>query len=303
MDDTFDADTGARGQLRRSRTAEIVCAVRAVETRRPARQRLTDDPYAKHFVTNRLYRVLSSSRPTAALTRAGFDRLYPGFLAIVLLRNRCHEQLIARSLVEGIRQVVLLGAGFDSTSLRLDLADATVFEVDAGPTQHAKRAVIERAGLTAHGDTRYVACDFERDSLPKRLAQHGFEPDAPALVLWWGVSFFLTEDAVRKTMSDVAALAAPGSRFAFDYLDASVVEGTSTFRGAVRARAAVARRGEPYRFGLARDGAAQFVRSNGFVVEENLSIPELADRFGGEHGFPYRRDDFFAVITALRQIR
>jgi methyltransferase (TIGR00027 family) len=295
-----DTQLDTRGQTRRSQTAEIVCALRAVETRRPADRRLVDDPYAHRFLTTRRYRLLSGNRATAAIARAAFDRRYPGYLAIVLLRNRRHEQLIAQSLAAGVRQFVLLGAGFDSTALRLDLAGARLYEVDAGPTQRTKRAVLDRAGLLPRNDTRYVKCDFEWDSLPDRLVTHGFDPNAPALVVWWGVSFFLTEDAVRATMSDVAALMAPGSRFAFDYVDASVVDGTTTFTGALRARAVVARRGEPYRFGLTRDGAAELVRSCGFAVEENLSIPDLAARFGP---FPYSVDDFFGVLTGRREHR
>src|SRR4051794_12117399 len=116
------------GQCRRSRTAEIVCALRAAETRRPANKRLIDDPYAPHFLERRSYRALCGSRSTAALARTVFDLIYPGYLAIVLLRNRCSEELITPAHAEGIRQVVVLGAGFDSTALRLPLADTAVFE-------------------------------------------------------------------------------------------------------------------------------------------------------------------------------
>ncbi|MDT4985652.1 MAG: hypothetical protein QOF95_3142 [Pseudonocardiales bacterium] len=290
-------------QLRRSETAEIVCAQRAAETLRSADRRLIDDPHAKHFLTKGAYRVLCSSRMTAKLTRAVFDWRYPGFMAIVLLRNRWHEELLAHAVADGITQVVLLGAGYDSTSMRLDLGGATLFEVDALPTQAAKREVIERNGVTVGGEVRYVPCDFERDSLPDRLREHGFDPDVPSLIAWWGVSFFLSEAAVSQTVADVASMAAAGSRFVFDYLDASVVEGTTTLRGAVRARAAVAKRGESYKFGLTRDGAADFVRSYGFAVEQNLSITDLASLFGGPHGFPYSADDFFGVITAKREPR
>ena len=291
------------GQVRRSRTAEIVCAQRAAETQRPAGRRLVDDPYARYFLTTGTYRALCSTRLTARLTRIAFDRLYPGYMAIVLLRNRWFEELLARAIRDGIGQVVLLGAGYDSTSLRLDLGRGRLFEVDAPPTQHNKREVLERNGLAVRADVRYVACDFERDSLPHRLLEAGFDPRIPSLIAWWGVSFFLTEDAVRHTLTDVASLAAPGSCFVFDYLDASVVAGTTAFRGAARARAAVAARGEPYQFGLTRDGAVDLVRSYGFGVEQNLSITQLANRFGGAGGFPYRTDDFFGVMTAQRNRR
>ena len=204
---TAEHETPGRAQLRRSETAEIVCAQRAAETLRPADRRLIDDPHAKHFLTKGAYRVLCSARATAKLTRAVFDWRYPGFMAIVLLRNRWHEDLLARAVADGITQVVLLGAGYDSTSMRLDLGGATLFEVDAPPTQAAKREVIARSGLTVGGDVRYVPCDFERDSLPDRLREHGFDPGVPSLIAWWGVSFFLTEEGVRQTVADVASLA------------------------------------------------------------------------------------------------
>ena len=245
--------------------------------------------------------MLVSFRATAALTRAVFDRRFPGFLAIVLLRNRWHEDLIARARQDGIDQIVLLGAGYDTTALRLDLGSARVFEVDAPPTQRVKRAIIARKRLTS--TATYVPCDFERDSLPAKLTQAGFDPNRPALIAWWGVSFFLTEDAVRATVRDVASLSAPGSWFTFDYVDASVIDRTTTYRGALRALDAVEKRGEAYHFGLTRRGAGRFVQSYGFDVEANQSITELAARYGGEHGFPYSTDDFFGVMTARKAER
>ena len=286
----------ASGQVRRSATAEIVCAQRAAETLRPPGRRFIDDPYAKYFLTTGAYRLLTASRVTAALTRRGFDRRYPGYMAIVLLRNRWYEAALTRALADGVEQIVLLGAGYDTTSLRLRLGGATLFEVDAPPTQQAKREVIRRHGLPDHG-VRYVPCDFERDTLSARLRQNGFDTHAPSLVAWWGVSFFLSEDAVHQTLADVASLTAPGSRFLFDYLDPGVVDGTTVFRGARRARAAVTRRGEAYRFGLRRDEAGQLVTSFGFEAEQNLSVTDLAQLFGP---FPYRTDDFFGVITGRR---
>lgn len=293
------SDRQAPGQVRRSATAEIVCAQRAAETLRPPGRRLIDDSYARHFLTKPAYRFLTGNRFTAAFARRGFDRLYPGYMAIVLLRNRWYEAALTRALAEGVEQVVLLGAGYDTTSLRLGLGGATLFEVDAPPTQQAKREVIRRHSMADHA-VRYVPCDFERDTLSERLREDGFDTRTRSLVAWWGVTFFLNEDTVHKTVADVASLTAPGSRFLFDYLDSGVVDGTTAFRGARRARAAVARRGEPYRFGLTRDEAGHVLTSSGFDVEKNLSITELAQLFGP---FPYSTDDFFGVITGRRVAR
>lgn len=294
------AERAGRGQQRRSATAEIVCAERAAETWRPADRRLIDDPYARHFISRPAYRLLCATRATSALTRTVFDRRFPGFLAIVLLRNRWHEELLGRALAAGIDQVVLLGAGYDTTGLRLDLGGARLFEVDAAPTQQCKREIIRRKRITPRADIAYVPCDFERDSLPQRLIEAGFDPGRPALIAWWGVSFFLTEQAVHATVRDVAELSAPGSLFTFDYVDASVIARTTRYVGALRALDAVAKRGEPYHFGMSLAGAERFVRSYGFEVAANRSVTELAARYAGRYGFPYSTDDFFGVMTARR---
>jgi len=287
-------------QLRPSETAEITCAQRAGESLRPQDRRLIDDPYAKAFVTKPLRRALVANRLMARLTLSVFDAQYPGFMAIVLLRNRWYEDLLATCVAEGIPQVVMLGAGYDTTAWRLDLGEATLFEVDAPPTQAAKREVMDSKGLQPQGKLRYVPCDFERDSLPEQLVAHGFDPDAPSLFVWYGVSFFLSAEAVSQTLRDVSALAAPGSRFVWDYLDPAVVDGTSHYRGAMKARAAVAGRGEPYTFGLTAEGAEDVMRNHGFSIEANVSMTELAQRYGGEHGFPYSTDDFFGIVTGRR---
>jgi methyltransferase (TIGR00027 family) len=291
---------GRRGQVRPSETAEIVCALRAGESLMPPERRLIEDPYAHLFLTRPLHRALVGNRHAARLSLRAFDVRFPGFMAVVLLRNRRYEDVLARCVAEGVPQVVMLGAGYDTTAWRLDFGGATLFEVDAPPTQELKRSIGGRCGLRPRGAVRYVPCDFERDSLPERLTAHGFDPASPSLFVWYGVSFFLSGRAVAQTMRDVAALTAPGSVFVWDYLDPDVVQGTSPYRGAMSARAAVARRGEPYTFGLTRAEAADFVRGYGFQVEDNASMTDLAGRYGGSDGFRYSTDDFFCVVTGRR---
>jgi methyltransferase (TIGR00027 family) len=292
-----------KGQVKPSATAEITCAQRAAETLRAGGRGLIDDPFAKYFLRSRAVKLRCANAPIAKITLSVFDRLYPGFMAIVLLRNRWYEDLLAQAVRDGVAQIVLLGAGYDTTALRLDLGAATRFEVDAPPTQSAKREVIETRRLTVPANVRYVPCDFERDSLPERLVAEGFDPDQPSLVVWFGVSFFLSEAAVRRTLTDVAQLAAPGSRFVWDYLDARVVDGTTEFRGAARARSAVAKRKEPYTFGLSREDAPTFFESFGFEVEENSSMTDLARRYGGDDGIWCSTDDFFSCLAGVRATR
>lgn len=267
----------------------------------PAHRRLIDDPYARYFLRSRAFKARCANTMMARLTLSVFDRRYPGIMAIVLLRNLWYEEVLADAVHDGFTQVVLLGAGYDTTGLRLALGPATLFEVDAPPTQKAKREVIRRHGLRSTGRVEYVPCDFERDALVLRLRDHGFDPSARSLIVWYGVSYYLSEVAVRQTISAVAELSAPESRFLWDYMDQSVVDGTTVNMGALRARAAVAKRGEPYSFGLTRSGAEDLVGSSGFDVRDHVTVIDLVARFGAKRGVWCRANDFFGVIMGERR--
>lgn len=74
----------------------------------------------------------------------------------------------------------------------------------------------------------WVPCDFEHDTLREKLLDSGFDPARPSLIVWLGVTAYLTRDALDATLADLASLCAPGSRLVFDYLDTNVVAGDST---------------------------------------------------------------------------
>ncbi len=269
----------------------------AAETLMPVADRLVDDPYARFFLRGRTSRARCATPAAARVTLRAFDRRYPGIAALVLLRNRWYEEVLAAALAGGIGQVVLLGAGYDTTALRLTLGTARLFEVDAALTQHDKREAMRRHVLHPAADVTYVAGDFGRDPVPARLIQAGFDAARPSLVVWYGASFFLCKGEVRRSLEDMARLCAPGSLLLWDYLDASVVDGSTHYGGAQRARVAVARRGRPYTFGLARTAARALMTPYGFTVRDHVRLPDLAARYGGPDGIWCSDDDFAGILT------
>ncbi len=149
----------------------------------------------------------------------------------------------------GVRQVVVLGAGYDTRAARLARAGVTFYEVDHPATQAAKRARLARLPGYPVDAARYVACDFEREDALERLASAGFALDAPALVLWEGVVPYLSEEAVRATATRLAGGLEPRSLLAFDFLGKKLVEGKSLNQADRHTRAYVGELGEPLRFG------------------------------------------------------
>ena len=71
--------------------------------------------------------------------------------------------LAARS--RGVHQIVVLGAGLDTTGLRHCDSSFRVFEVDKPEMQVWKRQHLSRIGIVPPSSLVFVPVDFERDTL------------------------------------------------------------------------------------------------------------------------------------------
>jgi methyltransferase (TIGR00027 family) len=169
-----------------------------------------------------------------------------GMRLFIAARHRFAEERLAAAVATGIRQIVILGAGLDTTALRRLHAGRGVryFEVDHPATQAWKRRRIVEAGFQPPAELTFAPVDFERETLPDGLAAAGFDHGQPAFFAWLGVVPYLTEAAIFETLKFVSLV--PRAEIVFDYanppeqLDPAV-------RAAHEARAAnVAAIGEPW---------------------------------------------------------
>lgn len=133
--------------VRISFTAQTMALQRAMETTRPRSSRLFDDPLARDFLRGPLRAVAD----LAALPVAGrvipalYDLIWPGPRPSAAARARLIDDTLARARDDGIAQVVLLGAGFDTRAWRLPaIRRARVIEVDRPETQQVRS--VARAG-------------------------------------------------------------------------------------------------------------------------------------------------------------
>ncbi len=293
--------TGRRLDRKPSLTAQFNAAQRAAETLQPPGRRLLNDPHSRYFVRHPALRAILTHRLLAGAALQLLDRLWGGLHAHNVLRVRYTDDVCETAISDGIDQLVLLGAGFDTTSLRRARAPAVVFEVDAPPTQQHKRTVYERLPLASRNcQTVWVPCDFENDSLRERLLANGFDPTRPGLIVWLGVIPYLTRRAIDTTLADLEALCAPGSRLVLDYIDADVITGHTQWKSARRVARAVARRGEPCRTGLSASDLDASLAAHGFECREHARVPALLQRYDPTHARRLAHDDWLAIALARR---
>lgn len=136
----------------------------------------------------------------------------------VALRTAVIDQAITEAVNAGARQLVILGSGLDMRAYRLPcLSDVAVLEVDHPSSQRLK----QRNTATLHPlapSVQHVPVDFTRDDLWTSLRNAGLSSEVPSVFLCEGVFPYLSREAIAGTLSAVARLCAPQSRFLCTYL-------------------------------------------------------------------------------------
>jgi len=199
----------------------------------------------------------------------------------IAARTRFSEDTLRACVARGARQVVVLGAGLDTFSLRNPYGGlgVRVFEVDYPATQAWKRERLKQAGLAIPASLTFAPIDFERQSLAEGLAAAGFQADRSAFFQWLGVVPYLTREAVATTLAFIAGV--PDSEVVFDY--AEPLENYPPRRRANMMATAerAASRGEPWLSLFDPAELSQLLRDKGFGLVEDLGIAELTERFYG----------------------
>jgi methyltransferase (TIGR00027 family) len=192
-------------------TSRLTAAARARETARP--DRLFDDRFAVHLAGQDGFEALD--RHNAGLAAAGRASPNPVFA----IRTRFFDDfLLAHTVERGVRQVVLVAAGLDVRAFRLAWpVDTRVFELDQDEVLADKDVVLHEHDGVPTCDRVVVPVDL-REPWRDRLVDAGYRTADPAVWLAEGLTFYLSESAVRTLFGDIAHLARPGDALGCDFV-------------------------------------------------------------------------------------
>jgi methyltransferase (TIGR00027 family) len=260
-------------------TANGPMAIAACEQHFAVSQRLVNDDLAFHFLPRggrlivRLCRWGAARRALIGIA----EKISPGTWAGIACRKRYMDEKTADAIAAGIGTVVVLGAGLDTLACRVAASKhVRAFEVDLPVNIEAKRARMrELWGGTPEGVT-LVPVDFEIDDAGAALAKSGFRIEMPAMFVWEGVTQYLTEAGVRKTLAFLSQAAA-GSRLAFTYVLKDFIEGKQFYGAESIYKRSV--EGGVWHFGIAPEAVGELLREYGWAEREQAGRAEFAERY------------------------
>ena len=221
----------------------------------------------------------------------------------ILARSRYTEDRLAAAMASGAGQYVLLGAGYDTFAFRNPDApkNLQVFEVDHPATQTAKANRIGALGWEIPASLHFVAFDFAGEGLGQALLASGYDPAVPALFSWLGVTYYLTEEEILRTLSAVSSVSSPGSSIVFDYPDDGLFDDDAP--GRVRRMVALANAsGEPMRTALSLTELTAVLDQTDFSIQEHLTPAGIQSRyFSGRFDAYYAFENIHFVQAQIRE--
>lgn len=261
-------------------TAEHNAVLRTHEFMRPESARICSDPYAACFVPDRFLPAADHIDPIGKAI-SNWETHYPGVCNAILARTRFIDDCLEAAIRAGIRQLVILGAGYDTRALRFEALKegVAVFELDHPTTQRTKIERIEKFVNADLSHVRYLPFDFSRDTLDAKLFAHGYDGCLTTLFIWEGVTYYLPAAAVDDTLLFIRRHAGMKSSVVFDFFPPSVADGTSRLAEARALREGLKRIGEEILFGIAPDQIMAFMTLRGFTVLQNVSSDDVKTRY------------------------
>lgn len=218
-----------------------------------------------------------------------------------LWRAAYTEQALKAAALTGTGQYVILGAGLDTFAFREKEFSSKhrVFEVDRPLTQADKKERIARAGWTIPANLTFVPVDFAKDSLTERLIACGFDPSAKSFFSWLGVTYYLSEEAIGKTLAELSSLCTDGSELVFDYPDESFFDAAErrVQNTIMMAKAG----GEPMQSSFSYSELEWLLKKYGFMIYELLTPGDIQRDIIGRAGAEMKAFEHVNYCLAVRK--
>lgn len=259
-----------------SKMAELIALHRVAESRKPEGERICYDPYAVHFVDPEVLAFAAANPEKTKEMSEYYERLFPGLANSIRARVRYFDDFVKSSLDEGLEQLVILGAGYDTRAYRIEglKEKVKVFEVDHPNTQSVKKEKIKKIFGYLPNRVTYVPVDFETENFGERLIACGFDRSLKTLFIMEGLVMYIPPEAVDETLVFIVKNSGKGSAILFDYYPESIIDGTCELEVGKNILNYTMQQGEPLKFGIKEGMVEPFLAERGFSKVKNVTAEE-----------------------------
>lgn len=260
-----------------SRTALGTAICRMIEQYQPEKTRLFIDPVAQELIGGPIKSMMRFTG-MRSLTVKQTDAVAKGIYGVQVCRTRYIDDAVSAAIEQGVRQLVILGAGYDTRPYRLPgMRNVKVFEVDLKAVQDDKKKKLQKFLGGFPENVTFIPIDFDSQALADVLLGTGLDLASPVIYIWEGVTQYITEEAVGQTLAFVGR-SAPGSILIFTYVLKSVIERRSDIPDADHMMNVVAKQ-SPWIFGLEPSTIHDFLKPYSLDVISDVGETDYQEKY------------------------
>ena len=268
-----------------SMTALISLFLRAYHTNRSVCPVFLDN-VARRLLTDEEYKAVESSMKNGREfflpdfdgdDDAALDMTVNAYLAApVIARSEFCLEAFDCAKMRGVKQLVLLGSGYDSLPYRDDFdRKIRVFELDKKEVLEDKRRRLERAGID-FSHVSFVPCDLA-SNFEASLLDAGFDGGTTAFCSMLGLCHYLKKEELSSLLQKLGKIFPQGSDLVFDFpLKTQDTEPNTTETLASGA-------GESMKVRYSFSELESVLSKNGFRIYEYLEKNDIERRFFEKH--------------------
>ena len=231
---------------------------------------------------------------------------------MISIRTKWLDEKILSAVYDTVnpaRQLLILGAGYDTRGFRLDLwkdcEEFTVIEVDQPEVQENKLKkmswlsnrgdedgdrVADRMGTTK---VQFLSVDFNTDDLGQKLVTHeGFKTNDCSVITMEGLTQYIPKESTADTLRKLKNLVGPGSTLLITYVDQKCMGDTETLSKQHQLiRSLSIKVGEPWISGWSKEDFATFMNDLGYKVVSDTTQEDYNETYLKDVGRQLEKKD------------
>lgn len=209
----------------------------------------------------------------------------PGYIVHIAMRKLMIQQQIEKDIKNGVRQVLILGGGYDINSLYLSdkYHDVHFFELDLPITQKYKLLSLDRSNISINKNKNmhYIECDLSKDDLYTILSSHNYQFQHPSIVVAEGLTMYLEKTDVEKFLNILREkIMSHDSKLIISFSPS--FSGSGYISTLVRKES-----GENYKCKIDLQNVPTFVNKCGYNIIEYITATSLQKQAGNINAYLY----------------
>jgi methyltransferase (TIGR00027 family) len=285
-----------------SRTAQYMALFRAVETVRSQSKRLFEDPYAINFLDKGLKLVtkIASIPFVGNLIPKLIHQKGIGAISSGIARTKYIDDLLETAVNEGCKQLIILGAGFDTRSIRLDfLKKIIIIEIDHPDTSNFKKKIYRSSIGALPGNVSFQQADFNKQTLHEITEIANINYSLSTTIIWEGVTNYLTKEAIDTTFDFTKKFSSPFNMI-FTYIEKEVLDNPQNFKGTKQLFENLKKNEEQWTFGFDPNGLSSYLKRFDLTLIEDQNATGYRNRYIPDRQGVLEGYEFYHVAKAKR---